>query len=184
MRKSVIASLFFISVILISGCGYSVRSLAFSRNTRICIKPFENKVDLNISNEYSDENPYRLYRHGMETRITDAVIDRFLLDGYLKVISKEEGADLLLKGELVNYEKQPLRYDETTGDVEEYRANIVVNMILTDLRENRILWNERSFVGYSEFSLVGPRAESEDTAINNAIEDLARRIVERTVEDW
>jgi len=43
----------------------------------------------------------------METKITDAVINRFLLDGYLKLVSKEDQADLILKGELTNYEKQP-----------------------------------------------------------------------------
>lgn len=185
MKKSVfLLFVIGISAILFSGCGYSVRSLAYEKNTKIYIKPFENKVDLNISEEYSDRNPYRLYRPGMETKITDAVIDRFLLDGYLKVVSSEAQADLALKGELTNYEKQPLRLNEATKDVEEYRANIIVNMTLTDLKKNKTVWAENDFVGYTEFALVGPKAVSEDAAINDAVEDLARRVVERTVEDW
>jgi len=186
MRKAA----FFLSVVimvpaaLFSGCGYSVRSLAYEKSTKIYVKPFENKVDLNIAEEYSDRNPYRLYRPGMETKITDAVINRFLLDGYLKLVSKEDQADLILKGELTNYEKQPLRYNEATKDVEEYRANIRVNMTLTDLKKGKAVWTENDFVGYTEFALVGPRAISEDAAINDAVEDLARRVIERTVEDW
>ena len=186
MRKAAffLSVIIAISAVLFSGCSYSVRSLAYEKSTKIYIKPFENKVDLNIREEYSDRNPYRLYRPGMETKITDAVINRFLLDGYLKVVSSEDQADLVLKGELTNYEKQPLRYNEATKDVEEYRANIIVNMTLTDLKENKAVWTEKDFVGYTEFALVGPKAISEDAAINDAIEDLARRVVERTVEDW
>ncbi len=186
MRKTTffISVIIALSAVLFSGCGYSVRSLAYEKSTKIYINPFENKVDLNITDEYSDKNPYRLYRAGMETKITDAVINRFLLDGYLKVVSAKEQTDLVLKGELISYEKQPLRYNEATKDVEEYRANIIVNMALTDIKKDKVLWTEDGFVGYTEFALVGPQAISEDAAIKDAVDDLARRVVERTVEDW
>ncbi len=183
-KAALLLSVIIAAAVSFGGCGYSVRSLAYDKSTKIYVRPFENKIDLNIAEEYSDRNPYRLYRPGMETKITDAVINRFLLDGYLKVVSGEAQADLVLKGELSNYEKQPLRYNEATQDVEEYRANIVVNMTLTDLRNEKTVWAENGFVGYTEFALVGPKAISEDAAINDAVEDLARRVVERTVEDW
>ncbi|MFH0771871.1 MAG: LPS assembly lipoprotein LptE [Candidatus Omnitrophota bacterium] len=168
----------------LAGCGYSIRSLAYSKNATIYVKPFENKVDLNIANEYSDKNPYRLYRPGMETKITNEVINRFLLDGYLKVVSDPSKADLVLSGGLTNYEKQPLRYNEATRDIEEYRANIIVDICLEDRKQDKPVYRETGFVGYSEFALIGPRTKSEDAAIDDAVEDLARRIVERTVEDW
>ncbi len=118
-----------LSSIVFSGCGYSTRLAAYEKNTTIYIRPFENKVDLNIEGEISDRNPYRLYRPGMETKITDAVISRFLMDGYIKVVSNKDQADLILSGELLSYEKQPLRYDDDQN-VEEYRANIIVNLTL------------------------------------------------------
>jgi len=111
------------------------------------------------------------------------VINRFLLDGYLKVVSNEDDADLVLKGEFTNYEKQPLRYDDASN-IEEYRANLVVNVALRDTKKDALLWEENSFVGYSEFFVTGSQAKSEDVAIDEAVEDLVRRIVERTVEDW
>lgn len=183
MRKT-LSGVLTVLLLFSTGCGYSVRSLAYERNTTIFIKPFINKVDLNIVNEYSDTNPYRLYRPGMETTITDAVISRFLVDGYIKVVSDEKQADFVLSGALLNYEKQPLRYNDETRDVEEYRANVIVNLSMRDVKKDQIVWEESSFVGYSEFALVGPRVKSEDVAIKDAVEDLARRIVERTVEDW
>ncbi len=173
-----------LSVIAFSGCGYISKSLAHAKSTKIFIKPFENKVDMNITGGYSDMNPYRLYRPGMETKVTDAVINRFLLDGSLKVVSKKEDAELILTGALKNYDKQPLKYNEFTKKVEEYRANIIVDMELADVDNDKVLWKETDFVGYYEFNLIGSNSETEDTAINHAVEDLARRVVERTVEDW
>ncbi len=168
----------------VAGCGYSTRSLAYSKATKIYVKPFENKVDLNISSDLSDKNPYRLYRPGMEVKVTNAVINRFMVDGYLKVVSDEDQADLILTGALINYDKQPLRYDQRSENVEEYRANIIVNLSLEDVANAKTAWTENGFVGFQEYALTGPKAKSEDTAINEAVEDLADRIVERTVEDW
>lgn len=183
MKKPLFFAFVIVALFSLSGCGYSIRSLAYTRDTRIYIKPFENKVDLNIEGEYSDRYTYKLYRHRLETKITDAVIDRFLLDGYLKVVSNEGDADLVMKGELTNYEKQPLRYDDASN-IEEYRANLIVNVALRDIKKDEVVWEESGFVGYHEFFTTGSQAESEDSAIDEAVEDLARRIVERTVEDW
>ncbi|MFA5093701.1 MAG: LptE family protein [Candidatus Omnitrophota bacterium] len=184
MKK--LSALLFVCMLpaLSSGCGYSTHSLAYSKSTTIYIRPFENKVDLNIGTDLSDKNPYRLYRPGMEVKITNAVINRFQIDGYLKVVSREDDADLVLNGSLINYEKQPLRYDQLSENVEEYRANIIVDISLEDVMNSKTVWAEKGFVGYKEYALTGPKAQSEESAVNEAVEDLARRVVERTVEDW
>ena len=176
----------FISLCLVAaaGCGYSTHSLSYKKATRIFIQPFENKVDLNINTEYSDQNPYKLYRPGIETKITDAVISKFMVDGYLKVVSREDEADLILKGALLNFDKQPLRYDQRSESVLEYRANIIVDISLEDVAESKTIWSEKGFVGFFEYNQSGANSASEDTAINEAIADLAKRVVERTVEDW
>jgi len=184
MNRRLVSLLVVLCLIPTAGCGYSTHSLAYNKATKIFIRPFENKVDLNISTEYSDRNPYRLYRPGMETKITDAVISRFLVDGYLRVVSREDQADLILSGALTNFEKQPLRYDQLSQDVQEYRANIIVDMSLVDVAKGKNVWSEKGFVGFFEYNQTGPNSVSEDTVIDNAIADLAKRIVERTVEDW
>lgn len=184
MNRRILPLLVAFCLIPIAGCGYSTHSLAYEKATKIFIRPFENKVDLNINTEYSDRNPYRLYRPGMETKITDAVISRFLIDGYLKVVSREDQADLILNGALINFEKQPLRYNQLSQDVQEYRANIIVDMSLEDVAKGKSVWSEKGFVGFFEYNQTGLNSVSEDTAISNAIADLAKRIVERTVEDW
>lgn len=184
MNRRLASLLMALCLVPMAGCGYSTHSLAYEKATKIFIRPFENKVDLNINVEYSDRNPYRLYRPGMETKITDAVISRFLVDGYLRVVSREDQADLILNGALISFEKQPLRYDQLSQNVQEYRANIIVDMSLDDVAKAKKVWSEKGFVGFFEYNQTGANSVSEDTAITNAIADLAKRIVERTVEDW
>ena len=184
MKKLLVFLLMLSCAVSLAGCGYAPHSTTYRKSTKIYIKPFENKVDLNINTEYSDRNPYRLYRAGMETKITDAVINRFLVDGYLKVVSQQDDADLILSGALINFDKQPLRYDQRSENVDEYRANIVVDMSLENVSQKKAVWSEKGFVGFFEYNQSGTGAVAEDTAITNAIADLAKRVVERTVEDW
>lgn len=172
-------------VTVLTGCGYTTRSMIYGKYKTIYITPFLNKVD--ITQEAYSANKYRIYRPMLETDITKKVINKYLFDGNLKPI-KQDQADLVLKGELLEYRKDPLSYTANGDDVTEYRININVNLSLWDTKENKLLWQESNFNGnYSYFTSFAPGnvvVVSEDTAVNNAIEDLARRIVERTVEQW
>ncbi len=190
MKKRIKFSLFLISAsclltAVLSGCGYTTRSMISGKYRTIYIAPFLNKVD--ITQEAYSANKYRIYRPILETDITKKVINKYLFDGNLKPI-KEDQADLALKGELVEYRKDPLSYTSSGENVAEYRINIYVNLSLWDKKENKLLWQENNFNGnYSFFTSYASGnvvQVSEDTAVTNAVEDLARRIVERTVEQW
>jgi hypothetical protein len=164
----------------LSGCGYTTSSLLPPSIKTICIKNFTNSIS--ITAEQSELRMYRGYRPGMETEITKAVIDRFMFDGNLK-IATEEKADLVLKSELIDYKRDSLRYD-ANDNVEEYRIKLIVSMQLEDTAHGVVLWTEKSFAGETTYMVGGSGAKSESTAIRDAITDLARRIVERTIEAW
>jgi hypothetical protein len=171
---------------LLSGCGYTTRSMLYGNYNTIYVAPFLNKVD--ITQETFSANKYRIYRPMLETDITKKVVNQYLFDGNLKP-AKEGLADLVLKGELIEYRKDPLSYTANTENVTEYRINIYVNLSLWDAKENKLLWQENNFNGnYSYFTADNLNSASvkvpEATAVSKAIEDLARRIVERTVEQW
>lgn len=171
---------FILILSLISGCGYTTRSMLNPNIRNIYIKPFENKIDFGTQdNVYSK---LRTYYPQLETDITSAVVERFLLDGNLKVV-KEEDADVILNGELVEYRRDVLRYEEDE-DVEEYRLNIVVNISLWNKKDNALAWQEDRFTGETTYFISGSKAKSESVAIKDGVTDLARRIVERTVENW
>jgi hypothetical protein len=96
---------------------------------------------------------------------------------------EEANADLILKGEVVDFRKDPLRYDNS-DNVSEYRINLVVNISLWNKEENKLIWQENNFTGDTTYFATGTQSKTEDTAVTDALNDLSRRIVERTVEQW
>lgn len=162
------------------GCGYTTRSLVASPYHTVYIPPFENKID--ITNELYAGSKHRLYRPQLVSEVTRAIINRYLYDGNIKPLDKED-ADLVLKGEVIEFRKDPLRYSDA-DNVEEYRVSVVVSISLQDAQAKTELWREDRFVGDATYYLQGPEAKSEDAAITDAVNDLARRVVERTVEQW
>lgn len=173
--------IFLISIILfVPGCGYTTRSLLPSDLKTIYVSNFKNAI--NISAEQSNVRMYRGYRPGMERDLTKAVNDKFLFDGNL-VIATESNADLILAGELIDFSRVALRYD-ANNNVEEYRITMTVNMDVVNRKTGKTMWTEKSFSGETTYRTSGPLAKSENAAVNDAIADLARRIVERTIEAW
>lgn len=165
---------------LISSCGYSTKSLLPADQRNIYVEPFVNKI--NLTTETTQSSAYRVYRPRLEVDITKAVIDRFIYDGNLKVTSLGQ-ADLILSGQLVDYNRQPLRYT-TDNDAEEYRLNIIINIQLKNAKNDTLIWEENNFIGDVTYFITGSLAKTEDAAITDGLKDLGRRVVERTIEGW
>ncbi len=181
MRNLIRGIIFFcFSSAVLCGCGYSSRSLIAGQYKTIHIAPFVNKVDFTL--ESNSNNKYKVYRPMLETEITKKVINRFLSDSNVKPVVLDS-ADLVLKAELVDFRRDALRFTNN-DEVEEYRINIVVNMNLWDNKNDKLVWEEKSFTGDATYFVSGPQAKSEDQSVQDAIKDLSRRIVERVVEQW
>ncbi|MBP7055816.1 MAG: hypothetical protein KBB52_03085 [Candidatus Omnitrophica bacterium] len=164
----------------LAGCGYTTQSLLPSKYRTIYVENFKNSIK--VTAEQTNIRMYRGYRPGMEIDITKTVIDRYLFDGNLR-IAQEGAANLILRGELIDFKRDPLRYD-TNDNIEEYRIKLIVNLELIDADTGESLWKENGFAGETTYRTSGPLAMTEDAAVNNTVKDLARRIVERTVEAW
>ena len=182
MRRSLLAvvSLALGISICNAGCGYTTKSLLPSNFKQLYVANFKNSIA--ISAEQSNMRMYRGYRPGMEIEITKAVTDKFIMDGNLK-ITTEDKADLALAGELVDFRREPLRYD-VNDNIEEYRLKLIVNLELNDVKTGKTLWVEKGFAGETTYMTTGPLAKTDSTAVAAAMVDLARRIVERTIEAW
>jgi hypothetical protein len=167
-------------MLFVAGCGYTTRSLLPTEFKTIEVENFVNKIK--VMEETSDDRMYVGYRPGLEVEITKAVIDRYIFDGNLKIARPNE-ADLILKADLIDYKREALRYD-VNSNVEEYRIRLVVDMELINAKTNETVWKEKSFSGETTYVTTGPLAKSENAAIRDATADLARRIVERTIEAW
>lgn len=160
--------------------GYTTRSLLPPEFKAIYVENFVNGI--RVTAEQSNLRMYRGYRPGMELELTKAVIDRYLFDGNLKV-NQQGQSDITLKGELIDFKRDPLRYD-TNDNIEEYRIKLIVNIKLVNSRTGETIWEERGFAGETTYYTSGSLAKSENQGVTDAILDLARRIVERTVEAW
>ena len=163
-----------------SGCGYTTKSLMAADVRSIHVLPVKNVIDL--ASELSGNDRFRAYRPGLEVDVTNSIINRFIFDGNLKVVSSEK-ADAVMEVTLVDYRRDPLRYSDS-DDIQEYRLSVTVDAGL--YRNNAAhegFWKER-ITGDTTFYLSGSRAISEDQAAAQAVEDLTRRVVERTIEHW
>jgi len=165
---------------LIGGCGYTTRGYIYPDPKKIYIQPFTNKIDITI--ETSEHRRLITYYSFLETKITQAVIENFIRDGNLR-IAKQGEADYILEGELVDFRRDVLRYTENNIP-KEYRLSLVVNLSLWTKNKEKVLWQEKDFFGDTTYFVTGSLAKSEFLAIEDAVEDLARRIVGRTVEVW
>ena len=172
--------IFVLAIFFVSGCGYTTHSLLPPHIKKIYVENFKNSI--NITDEGENRNLYKTYRPRLELDITRAVIDKYILDANLKIALPED-ADCILNGELIGFDREALRYDEA-DNVEQYRIVIYVKIQLKDIKQNKIIWQYNSFAGSFEYYTTGSQAKSESTAVNEAINDLARRIVWETIEVW
>jgi hypothetical protein len=169
-----------LSVLAISGCGYTTGSLLPAHLKTIAIENFANKIP--ITDEISDRNRYKTYRPLLEVDVTRTIIDRFIFDGHLKVVQRKD-ANLILEGALVDFRREPTKYGY--GDtIEQYRIAIFVDMQLIDAASGEVMWSENNFAGSDYYFTTGAQMKSEDAAVADALNDLARRVVERTIEVW
>lgn len=168
-------SWFMVLVLVAAGCGYTTGSLLSSKYKTICVLPFKNSVGNAQSRDIT-------YLPLLEIKAREAIVDRYLFEGHLHIAS-EEAADLILKGELKGFERQELRVSDDQ-DVQEFRVNIIVSLTLWDPVGQKVVWSEPNFVGEATYFVSGPRARPESAAVQEALTDLARRAVERTLEDW
>lgn len=164
----------------LTGCGYTQKSLLPENIKSIHVAPVKNTIDL--SAEISDKDRFRVYRPGVEVELTNAIINRFIFDGNLRV-EKEGHADAVLEAKLVDYRRDPLRYSDA-DDVQEYRLSVAIDATVYEANTRKVIWREVRLIGDTTFFLSGPRAVSEDEAAQKAVQDVARRVVDKTIEVW
>jgi len=162
--------------LLITGCGYTTKSLLPDNYRTIYVQPFENKID------FVNADDRRLYVAGLESRVREAVVDRYLFDGNLRV-AEQDTTDLILKGQLIKFQREEVRMNDDEA-VKEYRIRVTVALTLWDPTENTVVWQEPAFAGEATYYTTGALAKSEYQAIDEAIKDLALRAVARTIENW
>ena len=161
----------------VAGCGYTTGSLLPSQYKTIAIKQVVNKID------FMNQDNRTLYFPGLENQVQTALVDRFLFDGRLR-IAKEDDADILMDAQLIQVNREELRLT-TNEDVHEYRLRVTLSLTAIDRNDDKkVLWKEPAFAGETTYYTSGPLAKSDNAAVADAVTDLVKRVVARTVENW
>jgi curli biogenesis system outer membrane secretion channel CsgG len=160
---------------LLSSCGYRftpVGGIVPEDARTIAILAFVN----------STNEPY------VDVEVTKAVVDEFLADGRLKVISSE-AADLVLKGSVTKFDLTPSSYT-TDNYVQSYTVSISVNVTVEDVKTHKIIWQEKGLgsVFVSSYSvtlgdITGTKIAKE-TALKTASRDVASTLRSRLLEGF
>ena len=136
-----------ISAVMVSGCGYTTRSLLPSNYKSIYVENVKNSIK--ITAEQSDQRMYRGYTPGMEIEMTKAVINKFIADGNIRIASAKN-ADLIIKTELIDFNRGAIMYDANYS-IEEYRIKLIVNLELFDVKAGKAVWQEKGFAGETTY---------------------------------
>lgn len=154
-----------LALLLVAGCGYQVGSIKIGSDQKIAIPHFVNKTG------YPD----------LETRVTNAVIERVQVDGSYKVVADSSQADVVLIGELVSYGRDALTFDRS-DITSEYRSTLTANLIFKDAKTDKIIWTAKRVQGEALFPRGSDQAESERAALPRLAQDLAKYVVEKVTD--
>jgi hypothetical protein len=149
---------------LISGCGYSNKSLISRKINSIYIPIFENET----------------FRKGLEFDLTNAVKDEIMSNTKLR-IAKKDNADTILTGKIQKVTESMLS-SNVEDNIVEGRVTIYVDVKLVDRRTGRTLIEEKKVTQSAEY--IVKRGENIKTASRESLTLLAETIVGHLEEKW
>jgi hypothetical protein len=158
-----------------AGCGYALAgrgSFLPSYIKVVGIPPIENRT---------------AYQR-IEQPITEHVRNEFIGRGKYTVVQGPEGADAILRGEIVGFQLQPAGLTEQQG-ASRYLITLVLKVTFTDVRTNDVLWSNDALRISQEYEL-GTSAtlegstfvDQQRSAIDRIAADVARTVVTSITE--
>ncbi len=89
----------------------------------------------------------------------------------------------MLRGVIVKYEKGAFTFDRAAA-VQEFRVSIWISVVLEDLREGKIMWQDDTLNAWQAYDESGEQSPTEDEATARVFKTLADDIIARTMEGW
>ena len=149
---------------LISGCGYTTKSLISRKINSIYIPIFENDT----------------FRRGLEFDLTSALKDEIMSNTKLRILQKDS-ADTILTGRIIKVTEGMLS-SNVEDNIVESRVTISVHIKLVDRRTGRTLVEEKDLKQSAEF--IVKRGENIKTASQESLVLLAKEIIFHLEEKW
>jgi hypothetical protein len=149
---------------LITGCGYTTKSL-INRNI--------NSIYIPIFGNYT-------FRSGIEFDLTTALKNEIMTKTKLR-IDKKENADTILTGKIVAF-REGVMSSNAKDNIVESSVTISVNVAFMDRRTGRRLASINGLTDSAAY--VVPRGENINTATEECLAGIAEKIVNQLEEKW
>jgi hypothetical protein len=121
----------------------------------------------------------------LEQEVTEAIVNRFVQDNKLRVVSEAE-ADLVLTGTVVKYVNAVFGFN-AREQAQEYQVAVTVSLTARDRVKNREMWRDDNLVRTTNYFVVetpGQTPQDQFTARRDAISKIADAVLNKTVEGW
>ena len=157
--------LFMVFLFILSGCQYQAQAPLPSPTAKIAIPLFVNKTS----------------KEDLDGVLTREVVDQFIFCSSLQLVSEKE-AKFILRGEILQYLKEPTSEVITTSD--EYRSVIEVAATLISMDGNQIVWKEKVTEDTMYSILQVDSIQTEQEAIKEVSCKIGKVLVNLTLEGW
>jgi hypothetical protein len=153
--------------IVLAGC-YHLGSTLKADYRSIAVPMFANKT----------------FKPQIEAQVSNAIIKRLQQDGALRIESTEN-ADVIVRGQIVKYDRNELRsLERETGTPREFRIRIDVMVEALDRRSGEHVLRPTRITGTADTFIGTDLQSAELQALPLVAEDLARQVVSLLVESW
>ncbi len=152
-----------LSVLVVAGCGvYTLNPKGSSTINSIAVEPFENKTA----------------EFGLGDRLTEVVIDAFIADGNMKVVSPQS-AEARLVTILSTYQRIANQFDEN-DQVQTYKVVMSFQVTLVDQKNDTEIWKQ----SMKHEGVYDAQEETEEDGQRKAGERLVDEIISKTTRSW
>ena len=162
---------FLVVALLLSSCGYHLAGYGST------LPPHIRAISIPVLKNSSSEP-------NIQRDATDAIRRAFISDGRLKVTDTSK-ADLLMRGTLTNYQLRGASFS-SEDSAEEYIVRLGIQVEAYDRIKKRIVFSQKFTTqwDYRSTSSVVDSESEKYTALKEAYDDLADRLVSITIEQF
>jgi hypothetical protein len=126
-------------------------------------------------------------RYRLTDRLPEAIAREFITRSRYRVVSREDSADAVLHGAVINYTSYPTILDPATGRASGVELHVTLQVRLVERATGKVLFNRPNFEVRERYQISTDPAqyfEESDPALKRASEQVARQVVTAILEDF
>ena len=128
----------------------------------------------------------RTNRPELEQRVTEHITDEFTTRGRVRILPSEEGAQAVLRGEILSYTQTPVIINQQ-GRATRYEILITAHVTLSETTTDHVLWEDDHFLFKQQYDIASNPNEFVDqeiVAIDDVATDFSRSVVTSILEGF